>query len=431
MRTNTSQRFTGVGLSLLAAVEILAGFGVQTSVVGVVGANRMSDGYFGGLSLPQFFLAVGVAPLVSVLIPLLAAGRAEDHRRNASAALALGVGGACIVTLVLVPTADLWIRWVFPGFAPQDRPLLRYLTQVHLLSLAPAVGCAVLKASSYARRRFLSAELTSVTGAVLGLGVLLVTLPRFGVQAAVWVNLARYVATFVALAALEWPRAVTSVVSEFTGRLWQRARPLVLGSLVYKTEPIIDLFLSSLARPGDLALFAFCRTLLGSGLLVLNQALIAPIIPGLAVQAEQRAYGDLRRKIHQRMALMGAVAALGVLLFAVVGHALLAVLVGMMTGPSTFKVADLYLILLCLAGMPIGSGVGQIVTSAYYAMGETRLLTQLGLAAFALGVVLKIAGFWLDGLRGLALATSLYYMVDFLMQWIGLERRLRRLAASS
>ena len=45
--------------------------------------------------------------------------------------------------------------------------------------------------------------------------------------------------------------------------------------------------------------------------------------------------------------------------------------------------------------------------NAYYAMGDTRTPTKIGILTYAFGLLLKVAGFGFAGIKGMALAVSL------------------------
>src|SRR5262249_41064346 len=145
--------------------------------------------------LPQLFWTVAIAPLVSVILPLLAAGEPERHRRDTSELLSVVLGASLAFSALLAATAQLWIDWLLPGFSASDRVLAVYLARVQLLALARAAACMILKAASYARRRFIPAEALSILGPLVGLVALVWTVPRFGVKAAAWVGVGRYCVT--------------------------------------------------------------------------------------------------------------------------------------------------------------------------------------------------------------------------------------------
>src|SRR4029079_8322465 len=70
----------------------------------------------------------------------------------------------------------------------------------------------------------------------------------------------------------------------------------------------------------------------------------------------------------------------------------------------------LWVLLLALGGVWIGGVAGQIIAVFFYAQGHTRTPITIGAIAFTLAIPLKLGGFYVFGLLGLAAAASLYYL---------------------
>jgi putative peptidoglycan lipid II flippase len=418
---------SGFGLSLLAIISLGTGFATQTLMIAILGANRVSDAYFVALAVPQFFISVVADPIVSVLIPLIAASDREHARKRSTVALVLVITASVALAIIAAITSPLWIARLFPEFLPSEQALTTKLVLIQLLSIAPAAGCMIWKASCYARRRFVSSEAVWVSGALLSLLALVVMVPRYGVVAAVWINVVRYVLTLAALITLERVARPDPMRGEFAGRLLRRARPLMIGALYFKSETLVDQHLSSLSSGGDVTLFSFCRTVMAAGALVLSQAVITPIIPDLGVLAHAGQWEQLRARMRHRMLIMAGVSAAALLVFALVGLPALDLLASAWPRAASVPFHTLWILIILLAGIPIAGGAAQIVTATYYATGETRLLTTIGAINYTLAIGLKFGGFAIGGLFGLAIATTAYYVLDAAVQWIMIERRLARM----
>ena len=65
-----------------------------------------------------------------------------------------------------------------------------------------------------------------------------------------------------------------------------------------------------------------------------------------------------------------------------------------------------------LGGTLLGGMLGQVLAAQFYITQNTRLLAKIGVIGFTIGIVMKITGFFLGGIYGLAIATSLYYLTN-------------------
>ena len=83
---------------------------------------------------------------------------------------------------------------------------------------------------------------------------------------------------------------------------------------------------------------------------------------------------------------------------------------------------SLWVTLLCLGGLLVAGALGQVLSSTFYAIGDTRSPTRIGMIGFSVGIVLKISGFLFAGIQGIALGTSAYSILNVFL----LRRKLAR-----
>jgi len=75
--------------------------------------------------------------------------------------------------------------------------------------------------------------------------------------------------------------------------------------------------------------------------------------------------------------------------------------------------------------MFLGSILGQISSTSFYASGDTSTPTRLSIWTYTVYLPLKVLAFLRAGIMGLALATSALLIVNFLLQHRILRSRLR------
>jgi putative peptidoglycan lipid II flippase len=103
-------------------------------------------------------------------------------------------------------------------------------------------------------------------------------LPSYGVHIAAWVTVARGLAqTLLLLPALgsycrpDWASATMH-------KMWLRLRPLFLGTVYYKTSPLVDRFLSSMVPAGGLSLFFLGHQICGALNDIISKAITGPMV---------------------------------------------------------------------------------------------------------------------------------------------------------
>ena len=240
--------------------------------------------------------------------------------------------------------------------------------------------------------------------------LLYLTVGRWGVWAAAFAILSRPAVQTVLLGlrlgGIRLPRR-TPVLRE----AWRRARPLLAGSLLTKSEPLVDRSLSSFASQGELTHLHLAMQVYGSGQTVLARAITAPMVTRLSKLAEQGRWREFEQSMRRSLVTVGVIS-LGVLV--VVGLAF-ATAPGLRPSIGRFRAQDFQIVLRCmvaLGGFSIAGALGQILSSTYYCLGDTRTPTLIGLFGFTVGLIGKIVGLTKFGIVGLATGTSVAWILN-------------------
>jgi putative peptidoglycan lipid II flippase len=87
--------------------------------------------------------------------------------------------------------------------------------------------------------------------------------------------------------------------------------------------------------------------------------------------------------------------------------------------------------MLALSGLLIGGTAGQVISTAFYAVGDTWRPTMLFIATYTVYVPLKILVFLRWGVIGIAVAASVHLVLNFLVQLSVLEITITRRRTST
>jgi putative peptidoglycan lipid II flippase len=408
---------------------ILAGLGIVNAVLAVMmpwyivtrlGIGPETDAFFASGALPQLIFLVSSFSLTQVLVPLLATEDEKTFRRD-SWAFFLGVSAFFVLlALILFATMGFWVALLVPGFPPEAKQLTATLTRIQLLAMIGNAAVVVLWSVYFARQRFIWAESSSVLANAIGLMFLVWTLPPYGIKAAAWatvLTLGLKIALLVpVLGPWQWPQWNTFAIKE----AWRRIKPFLLGETYAKSDPLVDRFLTSLTAAGSLSLLYIGQQAYAAMNLIMTRAIASPSVPRLAIAAKSGEWASFRHVYRQRLLLMlGLTLAICAGLF-FAGEPFLRLLIGH-GGITAENVDRLWLIVVALSGLLIGGGAGQVTSGAFYAMGDTRTPTMLFIVTYTVYVPIKIIVFLRYGVIGLAAATSLHLIINFLFQLVLLE----------
>lgn len=414
-----------LSLGLLTGTNLLAGFLVQWYVVVAVGPGLETDALFASMAVPQLVLAVLGGSLTHVLVPVLTGEAPERFRRDSWSIFVVTCVAFTGLAYVLYALAPLWVWIVAPGFSETGRTLLVALGRIQLLTMLFTALSGVLWAVHAARQRFLWPEVAPLFATVTGFGLLLVVLPKYGVVAAAWAGMFRAALQMVLLlpglgryCRPDWGSAALQ-------RTWGQVKPLLLGTAYYKTDALVDRALSSMAPMGALSLLYLGQQIYSEGAHILGKAVGVPAVPLLAQHAKRGDWEAFRRLYRRRLLWASGATTGAYLVFLAFGQSLLALLVGR-GGVTGENLRLLWQLMVCLVGVLVGGAVGQLTSSAFYAKGDTRTPTRLGILTYSIYVPAKIAAFAFLGLLGLAVSTSVFYFVNGALQLHALRAADRR-----
>jgi peptidoglycan biosynthesis protein MviN/MurJ (putative lipid II flippase) len=389
-------------------------------IVTQLGVGIATDAFFASGALPQLIFLVASFSLSQVLVPLLATESEDNFRRDAWS-LFLGITAIfCVASAILFLTASYWVSLIVPGFSNEALQLAITLSRIQLLAMIGNAAVIVLWSVYYARQKFLWTEISSVIANCVGLAFLFWTLPRYGIVCAAWATVLslglKALMLMPGLGRFEWPRWDSFVIKE----TWRRVKPFLLGQMYAKSDPLIDRFLTSLTVAGSLSLLYIGQQVYSSINLVVTKAIATPSVPRLAITAKGGDWSNFRRIYRHRlgwMLLVTVAAAVG--LFAV-GEPMLRLMIGH-GGITAQNVHQLWWILVALAGVLIGGASGQVISGAFYAIGDTRTPTMLFIVTYTIYIPIKILVFLRYGVIGLAVVTSIHLAINFLLQLVVLE----------
>ncbi len=412
-------------LGSFSALNIILTFFYQWYILTSIGPGSETDALFAGMVVPEFFIVVLTGSLTHVLVPLFSVQH-KDALAQTAWTFIQGIGLIFVgLALILFFTSSLWVPWTVPGFQYASKLLTISVARIYLIGMVFTSFNVVIWAYYHARMHFIWAELSLVIATILGLFFLLWALPRWGIVSAVWAFVLRLgVQTLLLIPGLGIYRA-PDWRNHSIPDAWQRLCPLLLGTVYYKTDQLIDRFLASMSTTGQLSLLYLARQIYIAGNTILGKAFTVPIFPLLAQQASKKNWISFRKIITERTLWLLGMTSFVFLIMILAGKPLLSML--FVYGKFEISnIAPLQWLLVALVGLWIGGAVGQILSTGFYAKTDTKTPTKIGMFGYTLGVGLKIAGFYIWGVIGIAAGTSIYFVLNAVLMNVFLSCHIKQ-----
>ena len=403
----------------------MATFAFQWLPVHTLGVGPNTDALFFSAIVPTMVLSVVASGVTSVLTPLLSTADSGEFRRRVWTFFYGVAVAALLVHGLLFLTAPLFVRWLVPGFDLTTRMLAVDLVRIQLVAAVFTALLTVNWSAYYATSRFVWVEVSALIASGIGLLLLILTIRETGVYGVAWAMTLRAALQVLfllpglgALTRPDWRGGSGQLV-------WRRLLPIIGGSIYYKTDPLVERFLASFAPAGQLSLLHLASQFYAAANQIVTKALINPIMPRLArdaAQADWRAFwGVTTRRLTAVVALTAAASiALAVL------RRPIAVVLGGGGRITNTEIGLLAALLVAMAGVWLGGAAGQVSTTSFFAYGNTRLPTAVGIIGYTLGVPLKVLLFWKWGVVGIAVGGSLYTIGNAIAHQLLLQLQVRK-----
>lgn len=408
-----------LGFVLLATRALAAAKDVVVSRT--FGTSRDLDAFLVAFGIMSFLASVISNAGTSTLVPALSRARSEEDPR-AEARLIVVAAATAFVLCGLLAGAAVLLRaqlsiWVAPGFAVEQslavQNLLIALVPVPLLATLQSIIASTLNAR-YGFRG--AAAITAITPSCVAGALLLRSQPTaqdlaigtivgMGLELGCLVTLARR-RGIALLATVHWSaalRAVSALAKDFG--------PLIVGTAFASASPLVDQAFASTVAPGAVATLNYANrlTALGMGIGISSIGLIAlPHFSELAAREAWAEMGSLLRRLATATFLLALPVAIGI---AVLSEPLVRLIFehGQFRAADTLAVADVQLFYALQIPFHLTGIVG---VRALNAMRKNRTIMLIVLWNVISNVVGDYLFMKVLGLRGIALATSVTYMVS-------------------
>jgi len=380
---------------------------------------------FASITLPQFILSIITSSIVSVLVPSLAYKKDDIFHREIWVIIQIIGITFSIIAFSLSISAQLWLPLLLPGFDEKNILLTIILMRIQLIGAVLMGLNGILWSAYQAKERFISASLIPMLASLTNFIFLLFVMPRFGIIGAAWGFVVRSAIELVCYLPILGKYYYPDWKNSFLRQEWRLIRPMLLGNSIYGTNFLVDRFFLSMAPPGSLSLFYIAQQLYGSATQIINKAISGPIVPQLSRHAKKQRWSLFSRCYRKNMILI-AWLTIGIIVGVIIAGGPL------LKGLSNIKrltesdMGILSVLMIALGGMFVGGAIGQILSSSFYSLGNTITPTRIGVFGYIVGVILKMIGFRLRGALGIAIATSIYYLINASMLYVSLEKRLRK-----
>jgi putative peptidoglycan lipid II flippase len=413
------------GFSAIKELVIAARFGVSDAV----------DAFLVAYAVPAFFVNVIAGGMASALVPALVRARESSGKGGEASllgsTLVLALAVLLATTLALAVVGPPALRLLAPGFGPGQLAATRALFRL-LLPLVALAGLAhiygiVLNAGD----RF---ALFAATPAFTPLAMIafLFAAPALGVRALAIGVVVGQALELVTLAAAVRARG-TPILPRWGGYtapvrgVAAQYAPMVAGGLIDSSSPLVDQAVASLIGSGSIAALGYGSRLISLILGVIASSFVSVLFPHFATLVARRDVVALRRHLRRAIGVVVVVTVPLVAGLVVAGAPIVRLLFqrGAFDADMTATVASVQTMYALQLPFNLAAIVGIRALSALQA---NAAILRISVVILFANAGLDLALMKLMGVAGIALSTSLCFVLSAALVYFALAKRLGELA---
>ena len=409
------------GLSIVVIVNMAIQFLFQWYVLTYIGVGTETDVLFGTMAIPQFILLVLSGSLTLVLVPLFSSLSGEAFKQTGwDITQIVGLSFIALAFIMFI-TAKWCIKFLLPGFTGQSYQLAIELFSIQLIAMVLSSLLSIVWSLHNAKENYYKMEITSIAAGVIAVVVLHFSFKQLGIYAAAWASVLRVLLQFLLLCRILGPYKRLHIHSGNIIYNRKKLRPLILGNMYYKTGALADQYLSSTSKKGDLTLLSLAQQIYTAINSIAVKVIVNTMVPILAKAYTNKEKEKFQQIFYQRLIvalLLSVLVTMGLLFF---GKWLLGI-VFVFKKIDLSDVSNFWWIMVILSGFFSGGILGSVISSAFYAKGDTKTPTRINTILFTIYLPLKFLAFSLYGITGLAISISTYYILNVVVQFIFFQK---------
>lgn len=407
-----------INIGLLSALNLLILFSYQWYIVNYFGTGTETDAFFASMTLPLLILNIVNSSLISIIVPALAKEPKKYQQKQAWKLIAKIGLHTSILAIALGFTTHIWSKLLFFGFDQKTLDIVVDLTGIQLLAMVLTMTSSVQYAFYNARDSFAYPELISVLSGLASLILLYFLLPEFGIIIATWLYAAKFAIQILILSyglglpSLNHDKNIPDI------NIWRKIRTLIIGNIYYKSDMLVDRYLLSSAASGSLSLYYLAQQIYGSLSQILGKALISPSIPLLSRYHAKKEKNLFLSTYKKKLYILTATSILALITNLLIWNSSSTYLstLGSLSGSDIYNLSNLFF---WLSGFFFGAVLGQMSASAFYACGDASTPTKISMVMYTMYLPLKVISYLYWGVSGLAISTSVYYLMNASLLTIG------------
>lgn len=415
-------------IGLIVSLQTILQIIFQIIIIRKFGIGKDSDVYIASQTMPLIISSIITASLQSVWMPRFVKG-IDDNKWDKE--IEISQGQSAIISFVIILTLALsinfWLPLSNPGFSSSQIRDTKFFSIILLITTAFSNQSSILTIALRSKNKFILAELVTLFSLLISFFLILV-IKCNNIFFLILILLTRSILTYLLHMHLSnWPKL--SIVKAIKDKQsWILIKPLLIGTSIYKTSPIIDRFWASKGISGSMTSLTLAQTITTSVSSILERSIATPLIPKLSKFVQETNFKKVRIIYKQLLVKIFIIIFISILTIFLIKDEIINLL-QMILNTNRSSSKEIINLGLILSGNIFASVTGGALVSVFYAFGDTKTPVFIGTIGFLIGVILKFILFFKFNIIGLAMASSFYLCFNIIFFIYFIEIKLSKLSS--
>jgi putative peptidoglycan lipid II flippase len=405
-------------LFILIVIQLVGSTVMQLVIIKFIGVGKETDAYMASLVVPAVLAVIITGIVQNVWLPeLVKAYQKSSSFFNEQLSFMLGqVLIFSLIYIVFYVWSDYFLKYFYSSFDEYTLGLTADYTKMSIITAFLGVLAGGFSTAQRAKGRYILVEAAGAISILISIPIIYFSIPEWGIGGVLLVLISRgFMVVLFHFISLGCP-FFKLLEGGGNKTLWKKTIPLLLSQPVLKSSSVIDRYWASQSAVGALSLFSLAFLIASMIASVIERVVVMPFLPVLKNRIISTNLTDVSRELDKiLLKIMMIVLVVGFVGVICKSYFYIILNIVGLTEPQTEVI---WWLVFCLLGYVYASPAGALISGFNYALGDTKTPAIVSMIGYFVSIFLKMLMFKYYDLKGLVVAVSLYYLINFIILYV-------------
>ncbi len=401
-------------LAFISIAQLAIGLFLQLYIIKILGVGEFTDAFIAAQTIPAIISVILITVFQSVYLPSLSI-KATFNKRwkieqgKAHAKLFIIFG---ILALIFILTANIILQIIFQGFTENQIEITKTLFIFLMFSFWLNTHSHIFAITLRTIDKFILADSIILIESILNFILISLFLSVENINILGMIYFITSLIIFIILYIISGkPKLIFKNIFK-NNKNWKMMMPLIRGNMIYKTSSLVDRYLLSTSFSGAMTLYNIANIINSSFTKIADKLIIITYLPKIAKLIKYKNINGLNllySKITKQILFLSILILVSLFFIQPFWHDITFTLFKMTREHSEI----LFILVWIMVSSFFGSMAGVIQNNIFYAYGNPKTITNIGIINYILFIPIKIILFYKWGLIGLGIAQTLFIYTQF------------------